>query len=265
MDKLITTGLGGFPLELDDLRWQFNAYEAAFKAIGNGLGVGNNFVLYGCEASNLGGTLWTVTAGVVVIQGELCECPAMPTITVPIGNVLLASRIVADDSSGTETFEDLSVQQTYQKRRAVINTVIAGSINMAFSVDLLTGAQLSDRILGLLTSQDIWHNIGDAGEPVFNNLWVWEGSQARPRFRKDVNKTIRLSGLLDGTNAINSTVFLLPAQYTPSSTVQFVIHSMNNLMTSRVFVSSAGSLSIPGIGTANSIYQLDQLPPIPLD
>jgi hypothetical protein len=74
-------------------------------------------------------------------------------------------------------------------------------------------------------NQDIWHLIGTAGEPAFQNAWVNHGAAGSPAgFRKTPDGRVSLQGLIkSGTVDATDTqpTFTLPAGYRPSATQRF--------------------------------------------
>jgi hypothetical protein len=66
-----------------------------------------------------------------------------------------------------------------------------------------------------LKAPEAWHEIGAAGEPVFQNGWVNESpSEVTAAFYADPNGEVHLKGLI--TSGTNAPVFTLPVGYRPS-------------------------------------------------
>ena len=65
----------------------------------------------------------------------------------------------------------------------------------------------------------LWHAVGAAGEPAFQNGWVNEGptSDETAGFAEDRSGLVRLKGVIQ--SGTNDTVFTLPAGYRPSKNV----------------------------------------------
>lgn len=116
MKTLQTTNNGGFPFELDDIRWTADGIAESLQMAGNV--IGDNFVIDGVvpTLTPSGGDLdVTHTAGKVFFDGEFCEVDAL---TVPLtwisGDACWFAKDTTFDPSGNETFEDASVHDTYQ-------------------------------------------------------------------------------------------------------------------------------------------------------
>lgn len=142
MDKLIVPD-GGMPLEGDDIRWMYTGVEDAFKALMFGLGPSSgNFIISGCTVS-LAGVTASITEGYVMLNWEVCYCPAhSATVT----NLSTSSLKVEEtyDVSGSEVFADSITRDTYAKRRAKISEglnsgveiVLANGIRIYYSAEI---------------------------------------------------------------------------------------------------------------------------------
>lgn len=118
MDKLIIPN-GGMPLDGDDIRWMYTGLQDAYKALLFGVGPSNgNFIIAGCTVS-LVGTTASITEGFVMLNWEVCYCPAhSATVT----NLSTSSLKIDEtyDVTGSEVFADSITRDTYAKRRAKI-------------------------------------------------------------------------------------------------------------------------------------------------
>ncbi|HLP51245.1 MAG TPA: hypothetical protein VK154_10205 [Chitinophagales bacterium] len=123
MNRLKTTDNGGFPLELDDLRWQEEAVRDAFKGLTSFL-ERDNIILSGVAISGLGTANTTWTEGYVLINGEVCkvDAPTIPLNTVNQAFSTYIEVVVEYDANGLETFENNVAYDTYEKRKATITT-----------------------------------------------------------------------------------------------------------------------------------------------
>jgi hypothetical protein len=68
------------------------------------------------------------------------------------------------------------------------------------------------------TPIEAWHNVGDAGEPAFQNGWANFASE-KLAFKKLPDGTVRIRGMAVGGAATAITVFTLPVGYRPSQTI----------------------------------------------
>jgi hypothetical protein len=68
-------------------------------------------------------------------------------------------------------------------------------------------------------TMDVWHTVGAAGEPAFQNSWVAHASLGKPRFRKYPDGRVRIAGALakSTTPASGEVTFTLPAGYRPTA------------------------------------------------
>lgn len=71
-------------------------------------------------------------------------------------------------------------------------------------------------------TNEAWHNIGAAGEPAFQNLWVNNGGGYQvARYRKERGR-VYVEGSIK-TGGVNTVAFTLPVGYRPTATLQRAI------------------------------------------
>lgn len=96
-------------------------------------------------------------------------------------------------------------------------------------------------------SPDGWHAVGGSGQPAFQNAWAAAGgAYSVPRFRRQPNGMVVLSGLAQNASALaNSVVFTLPAGFRPSGTESFGTwhYTGSAYVVGRVDVTSAGAVT----------------------
>ena len=67
--------------------------------------------------------------------------------------------------------------------------------------------------------EDIWHKIGSAGEPAFQNSWVnyetVETNWSHAYFMKDAMGFVHIKGMVKSGSPVTSVIFTLPAGYRP--------------------------------------------------
>lgn len=99
-------------------------------------------------------------------------------------------------------------------------------------------------------SQDIWHEVGAAGEPVFQNSWTNYGAgHETAGFYKDVKGFVHLKGLVkNGT--VGLVCFTLPVGYRPANKTIYAGYS--NTGVSRVDVEPSGNVVVLHGGNAYS-------------
>jgi hypothetical protein len=89
-----------------------------------------------------------------------------------------------------------------------------------------------------VTGDSGWHNVGDPGEPAFQNGWVnfafdWQGA----RFRKLTTNVIEVQGLVR-SGTINVPIFTLPVGYRPGNSLIWA--TMANAVGARIDVYPTG-------------------------
>jgi hypothetical protein len=139
MNELKTTGLGGFPLVLDDIRFQYAAIKEALKGIVStfslqsmdGLSAPRAVILWGCgvtvDAVSVSPLVkYTVAEGFISLGGEVFY---VPTMSINVNSTDTVYFVITEsyDATGSKTFADASVQDTYLVRRATISASYAGS------------------------------------------------------------------------------------------------------------------------------------------
>ena len=140
MDKLKTSATGGFPFVLNDIRQflgRLSGSQGIYQAFNNLLrGFGDDFIVQGVVASGTTPNI-AITEGWVLLAGELLKVDAQTGISTNKTFV----KVTTFDSRGNKTFQNATVEDTYEKNRAVA-TGTGG--NLAFNgdtlVELTTGA-----------------------------------------------------------------------------------------------------------------------------
>lgn len=130
MDKLKTTGLGGFPFVLDDIR-QFlgrltsPANHGIYQAFNNILGgFGTDFIVQGCVVSGSTGA-FSITEGWILLSGELIKVDAQGPFNEASDSTF--TKVTTFDSRGNKDFLNGSTDDTYEKNRGVISG-LAGTL-----------------------------------------------------------------------------------------------------------------------------------------
>lgn len=93
---------------------------------------------------------------------------------------------------------------------------------------------------GIISPDDSWHNVGDAGEPAFVNSWTNYAGYQVARFLKDAAGVVHIEGVVDSGSG---TIFTLPAGYRPSA--KLLIDARGN--------SGVGYLEIDTDGTVDYV------------
>ena len=122
MDKFKTIGVGGLPHTLNDFRQFLGRLdvpsEGIYQAFNNLLrGFGDNFIVQGVVASGTTPNV-AITEGWVLLDGELIKVDAQTGIDTTTDNKFV--KATTFDSRGTKTFLNGSINETYEKNRAVV-------------------------------------------------------------------------------------------------------------------------------------------------
>lgn len=84
-----------------------------------------------------------------------------------------------------------------------------------------------------------WHEVGTAGEPVFDGTWVnFGGSRDIASFYKDPWGTVYIKGSIK-TGAIGTNCFTLPEDYRPIKELHFAVNSNDAFGSLRITSSGA--------------------------
>jgi len=120
MNKLLTNINGGFPLKLNDIRFEQESVRNAFKALLSAFNINpsNSFRISGAEVT-INNDDYTTTGGYVSIDGEICEVEAH-TITKSSPNEICWKIDASYDADGDKVFYNGQTQRTYQIRKAVL-------------------------------------------------------------------------------------------------------------------------------------------------
>lgn len=144
MNQLITTYNGGFPFQLDDLRFLDNAQREAFLGIIKAM-VGNQkaAILAGCKIASNDGTTIHVNEGYVFLNNEIFYAPAQDLPVITSGSYYWVPDITYD-ATGDKSFDGV-IQHTYEIRRAKCqsSTTVLGDglvlgVSEWVSIDLTT-------------------------------------------------------------------------------------------------------------------------------
>lgn len=172
MNKLITSGFtGGFPYELDDIRWNDEAYRDVFTSILKGFSTGStdnlNFIIQGCVPTYVSNPYQPInlTSGYVMLNGEILKVDAH------IGNTSTAThyqKAVSYNPDGIKISKDGNYTgSTYQMNRAVLSGT---SGNLRY-----TDHRFSDIIKDVVNLSSINSQISDLTTKV-NDLLSFSGS-----------------------------------------------------------------------------------------
>lgn len=107
MDQLISSGGGGFPYKLDDIRFTDDSYRDAFNNLL--LAWGTDFIVSGCDVIS-----YNVSAGYIMLNGELLKVDSHT-----IQGAGFFQKQTTYDPNGLKDFKNGNVNNTYQKNRGI--------------------------------------------------------------------------------------------------------------------------------------------------
>lgn len=120
--ELKTTNNGGFPYDLDDIRWLQGGIKETFAALIKTFDDGFAAIkICGCQISDAGGGNFILSEGYIYIAGQIYFVPA---ITSPFAYGPGYKWVISNtfNATGLETFEDLTSNNTYQINRVVLQS-----------------------------------------------------------------------------------------------------------------------------------------------
>ena len=171
MDKLKTSATGGFPFVLDDIRQflgRLSGSQGIYQAFNNLLrGFGDNFIVQGVVASGSSPNV-AITEGWVILDGELIKVDAQTGIDTATDNKFV--KVTTFDSRGNKTFQNATVEDTYEKNRAVVQGTTG---NLDFDDNTFSDLRTIADVSGVDTPlKKKIIQIGDWNMDVSNNLLV---------------------------------------------------------------------------------------------
>ena len=252
MRKLVLNQTGGHKLTLNDADFIDGKINELADALASH---GYLCILSGCVLwQNVGSGTWHITAGYAILFGGVFEVQAGDTglanATEPTTNTYF-QVIETVASPSPVTYKNLAVRNVHYTRKAVVNTTAFGGSQYSavpmyedVMANKLSGAILASRIdvdaLGLRL-RNIWHTVGDSGEPGLIGGWVVGTSSIK--FTKDKMDNVSIIGQA-GNNHYTSgpidNIFILPVGYRP--TQHFVFSTQEQIMGGwcQVAISAAG-------------------------
>lgn len=259
MDKLELGYLGGDPDSLDDLEFLQNALSEAIKGLASawqhaGLDVP---ILSGLE-STISGTTVTFTNGYIVVNSEV--------YFVIGGTFNLTDYYVIEigdtfDSNGDETFENLSVNQTWRVRRGVMQLSTGSGTEIDFS-DTVTSTQALITQHGFITNQlTSWTTVS-----VFGSGWSNNAGTNLARYRKNKIGQVEITGVVKNPTASGQLIFQLPVGFRPANQMGFIVMSTDDVGTqfNQILINTSGNITLFGTFGTNKVVNLN-LPPFPTD
>lgn len=239
MNRLNLTFLGGDPLTLDDLEFLQNALIETLTGVAS---VFQNGTLDPIIVSGINfvtsGSNYIVSNGYIIYNKEFYYVEGG---TFPTSTVFCIDIAEAYDSAGNQTFEDLTVNQTWIIRRGKVKGITGGpgEIDIADFISLKQAYQS----LGILFSEEtLWTNLG------LQTTWLsYGGSFGTPRYRKDKIGHVELDCSVKNVDTSNgSLIAQLPVGFRPLYKKYFAVAAYVN------GINRICQISIDGTG--NIIY-----------
>jgi hypothetical protein len=216
MNRLKTTDTGRMPFVLDDLRFSEEAIREAIYGLISAFGIEprDSFRLSGCEIS-INGSVYSTTAGYICLNGEVLKVDAH-NVTLVNGQGIKWAVGVSYDPSGNKIFADHNAHDCYEIRRGILISQSVGMNDMD-----ATAPYLIDLIKTNSNLCEAWHNVGENGEPAFEQTWANKSGEDVVAFRKDNQNVVHIKGIATISSG-HGAIFTLPLGYRPSATRRFV-------------------------------------------
>lgn len=226
MNRLLTPN-GGMPLELDDFNFIQDAYKevikAAFEPIVKFFPTGlssfatGNFIISGCEATDIGGGNSSISAGLVYIDSEILYAPAVASY--PTANLYNSGyKLLAyNDPAGNELFEDGVTRDTYEVRVAQHFTLGGPSVKFA---TFLQGFRYVDLLSRIAPYSE--RDILAMNNPLSNSWAIIGGGFPEELLIIKKFATVQFRGAIYG-GTLSSLAFTLSAGFRPKLEVKFVV------------------------------------------
>lgn len=269
MNTLYTLANGGFPLTLNDFRFESTAVREAFKALVSPLGIdtfANGFILSGCEITGTSPN-FNCAAGYICLKGEVYTVDAHAVPVPSVGQTRLWSIVETNDTAGAKSFENGVTVQTYKVRKVVITASIAPLDYLPVTLPPNTpNYRFIDKINMLrkttILQNENWHGVGDPGEPTFGGGWSNHPTAGMPlEFMRDEFGNVRIRGNVTSTNAFtgSNVLFTLPTGYRPPQAIHkaewVLAYAASTTDIARIIIDSDGSFKVASTLDASSFTQ----------
>jgi hypothetical protein len=223
MNKLITTVLGGMPLDLDDISFFQDAIREAFYGLVSAFGISptDSFILSGCVLvpDPVPGPSMHLTAGYIAYNGEIWKVDAVNGLDSSIPYYWIPDSPVYDPT-GLETFENGSTNNTYEVRKMKL---VSGTPPAQYMPS--DAPTLASKIIAINSTvfakkvQENWTPVTTA------NGW----NVGDLRYRKSTGGMVSLSGIPNHQSYDDSKSVIgnLPVGYRPIANKVFPVYLSN--------------------------------------
>lgn len=218
MKRLTTfTDNSYMPLWQEDLKFIQDNMIQVLTQLGKTFSYGNSiFIINGCVLTN-NGTHYSVTEGLIMVQGELLYCPAQTEAMVS-GLLPFLIRQELTDSNGAKQMilsdQTVVTKQTWDVNYAKL-VMDDGSI-ISPKLSLTNAVSLPDRVKSQIMPDTGWVNLN------LQNGWV--AGNRTPRYRRHGNM-LQLMGDINGNYAPLGYFATLPTICAPQYEMRFDLKS----------------------------------------
>ena len=211
---------GGYPLVQESFAFMQKSYTDGFFALAKSfsdLRPNAALVLTGCTPS-INGSVISLTEGFIVwSDGEILHVPAASLTYNPNGTLYFLPTEIPD-SILDPTYYAISsqVQDVHISREAVLSYT-----NGTGSLPYLEQNRLSSMLF--VNDFDVWHTVGNSGEPAFNT--GYSAGSSPVQFLKNKFGEVVVRGRATFNSPTTPTIFQLPIGYRPpyKITLPFVL------------------------------------------
>lgn len=214
----------------EDLTHMQDGLIEAITSVLNGLASSGtvlpNCILHGCVITPTVLSFADISAGAVILDGEICIFDGVTNIDLDVApNILVYSPIDTYLAGNPVTYGDLSTKNVHLIRKAEIIPVSIAAANQ-LALFQKTFIQL---LQTNLASTEGWHKVGATGEPAMPSFG-WVSGTSTLYFRKNLlDNSVEVRGTLNLKNMntvtdppTNYALYTLPAGYHPSFEIPFV-------------------------------------------
>lgn len=258
MNQIDYTFLGGDPDVLDDMEFLQSSITEAIKGLASAWQSGGSdpVIISGLNTTVVGANT-VYTDGYLIANSEVYFVVGNSFLT---GSSLVIDIAETFDVNGTETFENLSVNQTWKVRRGVLK-ISTGSGTEIDLADTRTATQALISKYGMLTNQLTgWLDVGGAGV-AFGSGWSNYAGANIARYRKNKIGEVEITGLVKNPTATGQVIFQLPSGLRPLTDRGFIVMTTDDLGTqfNQVVVGANGNITLFGTFGTNKTLYLNQI------
>lgn len=246
----------GFPLVFQPFAELQNAILNGFEGFASGLG---NCILSGCVIGPIDGSFYPVSAGWVLLNGEVLRVPAH-TIGVPLlGDIRVLYKTNVNPVNYPVAHATSEVKQMLSEDVALIkNATAPGSGEAAY----LTTPDFATRLRTLAESKAPTYTVINA---YTNGYAAIDGDVKKIGCRK-IDGRVELSGVITRSSigAVNQAAFTLPVGFRPPASIRRVsmavrgfVSGVQKVVPANILPSGEVFIVDPGNSLANELFWFD--------